>query len=206
MTVVYLLGAFVGVALVWMATGVWRIGAISKGEPIGERPNTALLLIDLQAVFWDHGPYAEPSKSKAEAVIHDEITAAKRQGIPVIAVRQEWSIPSTKMLARLTMKGAALEGTRGTELAAPFAKMAERVVVKRVQDAFETGELDTLLAKLDVGRLRIVGLDFNYCVQKTALAARNRGYQVTVVRHGTLASGPTDQAVERMTSQQIALE
>lgn len=69
---------------------------------------------------------------------------------------------------------------------------------KRVQDAFETGELDTLLDSSDVGKLRLVGLDMNYCVQKTALAARNRGYEVTVVKEGTLAAAPTESATKRM--------
>ena len=58
---------------------------------------------------------------------------------------------------------------------------------------------------LEVGRLRVVGLDFNYCIQKTALAARNRDYNVTVVKGGTLASAPTARAEELMTSRGVVL-
>ena len=157
-------------------------------------------------MFWNDGPYSDAVKSEAKAAILEEIGAAKSKGYPVIAVRQEWSIPSTKMVARLTMKSQAVEGTPGTELAEPFADLADHVLVKRVQDAFETGELDPLLAKLNVGLLRLVGLDFNYCVQKTALAARKRGYEVTILKRGTLSSAPTDQSEKRMESQQIALQ
>ncbi|WP_127110331.1 cysteine hydrolase family protein [Pararhodobacter zhoushanensis] len=200
MTIALLLAALVLAAALWLGFGIRRIGAISRGKPIGARTGAALLLIDLQTVFWDHGPYTEAATSDAEAAILDEISAAKRNGLPIIALRQEWSIPSTKVIARLAMKGQAVEGSPGVELAAPFSGLAEHVLVKRVQDAFETGDLDRLLATLGVGSLRIVGLDFNYCVLKTALAARNRGYAVTVVKQGTLAANPTAQAEQRMTT------
>lgn len=198
MTIALLLAALVLTAALWLGFGIRRIRAISRGKPIGARTGTALLLIDLQTVFWDHGPYTEAATSVAEAAILDEISAAKRNGLPIIALRQEWSIPSTKVIARLAMKGQAVEGSPGVELAAPFSGLADHVLVKRVQDAFETGDLDRLLAALGVGSLRIVGLDFNYCVLKTALAARNRGYAVTVVKQGTLSANPTAQSEQRM--------
>ena len=46
------------------------------------------------------------------------------------------------------MKGQAIEGIDGTELAEQFSSFPEDVIVKRVQGAFETGELDTLLERL----------------------------------------------------------
>ena len=204
MTVYFLLIAVVVVVL-WLTSGVRRIGAISVGTPIGTRPETALLLVDLQTVFWLHGPYTDAAKSDAEAVILNEIKAAKAEGYPIIAVRQEWSISSTKAIARLMMKGQAIAGTSGTELAALFAHGPDHVLVKRVQDAFETGALDALFDKLRVGRLRIVGLDFNYCVLKTALAARKRGYEVTVVERGTLAASSTEAAQEVLAAQGVVL-
>lgn len=202
----YLVGAVALVAIVWLANGVRRIGAISRGKPIGDRPGTALLLVDLQSVFWDSGAYTDASKSAAKAAILGEIDAARTQGYPIVAVRQEWSIPSTRAIARMTMKGQAVEGTAGTELAEPFAELADHVLVKRVQDAFETGELDALFEKLGIGKLRVVGLDLNYCVHKTALAARNRGYQVTVVKDGTLSATPAQRAEQRMTASGVALQ
>lgn len=103
------------------------------------------------------------------------------------------------------MKGQAIAGTDGTELATPFASLPQHMIVKRVQDAFETGELDALLAQLNIGKLRLVGLDFNYCIQKTALAAQNRGYDVTVVTPATLASAPTDAAKQKMSEAGVTL-
>ena len=191
MTIGLIVGALVLAAMVWLANGIRRIGAVSAGEPISGRSKTALLLIDLQTVFWERGPYSEADKQAAAEVILAEVAAAQAQGYPVIAVRQEWSIPSTKAVARLSMKGQAIEGSDGTELAPLFSDHPDHVIVKRVQDAFETGELDGLLKSLDVGALRLVGLDLNYCVFKSALAARNRGYDITVVTDGCLSAAAT---------------
>ena len=197
---VLIVAALVGF-LVWLGRGAAQIGAVSTGTPIGQRPKKALLLIDLQTVFWDHGPYDEATKTAAHAAIVAAAQAAKAAGTPVIAVRQEWSIPATKLIATVAMQGQAVAGSPGTELAAPFAGLADEVLVKRVQDAFETGELDRLLARLDVGAVSVVGLDFNYCVAKTALAARERGFDVEVLQQGALAA---DQALAVTTRATLA--
>ncbi|MGO4852713.1 cysteine hydrolase family protein [Phaeovulum sp. W22_SRMD_FR3] len=205
MTVAYLVVATALLGFGWLALGVWKIGAVSRGTPIAPRENTALLLIDLQSVFWDHGPYSDAAKQAAERAILREIAAARAQGHQIIALRQEWSIPSTKAIARLMMKGWAVEGSAGTALAEPFAGKADQVLVKRVQDAFETGALDAVLTKRGIGKLRIAGLDLNHCVLKTALAARNRGYEVSVVKEATLSAAQSDRAEAKMRARGVAL-
>ena len=206
MTFAYLLAIAAVLGLAWLALGIWKIGAVSRGRKIGGRENEALLLIDLQTVFWESGPYSESARQSARESILREIEAARAEGHPVIALRQEWSIPSTKAVARLAMKGQAIEGSAGTELAAPFAELADETIVKRVQDGFETGALDALLDRLGVGRLRIAGLDRNYCVLKTALAARQRGYEVTVVEEATLSAAPSTRSEALLTSHGVALQ
>lgn len=205
MTLGYILAIAVLLLILWLGNGIRRIGAVSGGETISVRHGSALLLIDLQSVFWERGPYSNAAKEAAARVILSEVEAARAEGHPVIAVRQEWSIPSTKAVAKLSMKGQAIEGSEGTEIAEIFTSLPDHVLVKRVQDAFETGELDALLESYGVGRLRLVGLDMNYCVQKTALAARNRGYEVTVVKEGTLAAAPTESAEKQMSSAGVAI-
>jgi glutamine phosphoribosylpyrophosphate amidotransferase len=114
-------------------------------------------------------------------------------------------IQDTNNRQGLAMKGQAIEGSAGTELAEPFAGLVDQVLVKRVQDAFETGALDALLTKLGVGKLRIAGLDLNYCVLKTALAARNRGYEVSIVKEGTLSAASSERTEKQMAAQGVAL-
>lgn len=201
----YVLAFAAFILVLWLGNGVRRISSVSVGETIPDRSGSALLLIDLQSVFWERGPYSDAAKTSAAAVILGEAEAAKAQNHPVIAVRQEWSIPSTKAVAKLTMKGQAIQGSDGTELEKRFSQLPDHIIVKRVQDAFETGELDTLLKNLDVGQLRLVGLDLNNCVLKTALAARNRGYDVTVVKAGTLSAAPTERAEKQMLAAGVAV-
>ena len=179
------------VLAIWLFIGIKKIGHVSQGPKIGDRPNSAILLIDLQTVFWESGPYDEESKAKAQSTIEAEVFHAQNAGTPVIAIRQEWSILSTKIIAKLLMKGQAVAGSKGIELAMPFADMANHTLTKRVQDAFETGKLDVLLKQLDVGTLRILGLDGNYCVAKTAQGARQRGFDVAIVTAGVLVGDPT---------------
>jgi hypothetical protein len=98
-----ILAIVVTLLLLWLGNGVRRIGAVSAGERISNRNGSALLLIDLQSVFWERGPYSNAAKEAAARVIFSEIETARAQGHPVIAVRQEWSIPSTKAVAKLSM-------------------------------------------------------------------------------------------------------
>ncbi|GLQ26687.1 cysteine hydrolase family protein [Sulfitobacter pacificus] len=193
--------------LLWFINGIRKIGAVSAGDPIGARAGTALLLVDLQTVFWDAGYFTEADKDEAKRQVLAEVDAARANGMPVIALRQEWSIPSTKAVAKLLMKGQAVAGTTGTELAAPFKDVADHILVKRVQDGFETKELDRVLEELDVGKLRIVGLDANYCVAKTALAARHRGYEVEIVRAGVLSADQkgAEKTFDMLRAKQVAV-
>lgn len=183
--------ALLTIGVLWLALGVRRIGHVSQGPHIEQRPGTALLLIDLQTVFWRDGPYDTATKARAEQAIKAEVDTARQSGDPVIALRQEWTYPSTRLIARLAMKGQAIAGTPGTELASPFAGLPDHVLTKHVQDGFETGELDTLLARLNIGTLRIVGLDGAYCVAKTSLAALARGFEVTLIDDAILTAKPT---------------
>lgn len=194
--------------MVWFIGGIRKIGAVSSGEHIGDRSGSALLLIDLQSVFWNAGIFDEAAKARAMTHVLAEVEIAKSNGIPVIAVRQEWSIPSTKAVARLLMKGWAVEGSLGTELAAPFDGLADYFVVKRVQDAFETQELDKLLGQLNVGKIGIVGLDTNFCIAKTALAARQRGYEVEIDRQGVLSADQrnAEKTLTMLSEKQVTLK
>ncbi|UWR12472.1 cysteine hydrolase family protein [Sulfitobacter mediterraneus] len=191
----------------WFARGVWLIGRVSNGPKVQNQSATALVMIDLQTVFWRDGPYSPDQKAGAENAILQAVERAKADGIPVIALRQEWSIPATKVIARLAMKGAAVAGTEGIEIAPPFADKADHTLVKRVQDGFETGALDPLLKKLGVGHLHLMGLDTAYCVAKTALAARARGYQVTIDRRTILAADQktADKALKQLEEKGVTL-
>ena len=184
----WILAALALLFIAWLVRGVLHIGRATEGPKIDSRPNTALLLIDLQTVFWESEAYDEETKRRTLENITTLVTEAKAQNNSIIAIRQEWSEPATRLIAKLTMKGQAVAGTPGTEVAKPFNTMFTHEVVKRVQDGFETGELDALLESLNVGKVIIAGLDGEYCVARTAEAALNRGYDVELATNGIMTS------------------
>ena len=77
------------------------------------------------------------------------------------------------------------------------------MIIKRVEDGFETGELDILLEILRVGRLRLMGRDGCAGLARTAQAALNRGYEVELVRDGiaTADSAAFESVIEALRSQ-----
>ncbi|MEP3296876.1 MAG: cysteine hydrolase, partial [Pseudoruegeria sp.] len=83
MTWIILALVVLGVAA-WFANGIRQIGAVSTGDPIREQSGTALLMIDLQTVFWDAGTFTKAAKADAKTQILAEVDAAKSNGIPVI--------------------------------------------------------------------------------------------------------------------------
>lgn len=179
-----LLCIFILGAIVWLIAGMKRIGQVSPGAKIPARSGTALLLIDLQTVFWQSGAYNEATKTKVLETINVRVAEAKIKGYPIIAIRQEWSEPATRTIATLFMKGQAIAGSEGTEIATPFADTFSHQITKRVQDSFETGELDELLSSLQIGTLDIIGLDGEHCIARTTEAALNRGYVVNLIQCG----------------------
>lgn len=182
----------VGAALLgyaaWFVRVLRYIGQPTRGQPIGaERGGTALLLIDLQVEYLDG---SLPDTPVRLAAIEDLAAEAKEAGWPVIAIRHGWQTASTRLLARLAMKGKGIAWGNGTELHPSIEGLADYVVTKDRQDAFSNPELDRLLDRLQVGWLIIAGLDGVYCVAKTAAGALNRDYRVSVPDGVVLTSEP----------------
>lgn len=175
---------------IWLWVSARYMVRASDGVVIGTRPGEALLLVDLQAACWDDVHYDAHMRSQVEKAVAREVTQAQRDNIPVIALRHEWSGLGTRLVAHLQNQAGLVKGKPGTELAAPFADLADHMIVKRVEDGFETGELDALLQVLDVGHLRIMGRDGAHAVARTAQAALNRGYDVNLVADGVATAQP----------------
>lgn len=178
------LAIFLFVLALWIWSRMRALIRPSQGARIEPRPGTAILLVNLQETFWNDARYTADQRARVEAAILREVTLAQHNDQPVIALRQEYSDLGFRLVARLLHGGRAIRGGPGLGLAAPFVGMADHMVVKQVQDGFESGELDTVLRVLRVGRLRILGLDGEHDVAKTAQGALNRGYEVELVHDG----------------------
>ena len=128
------------------------------------RPNTALLVIDVQngVVKGAH------ERDAVVANVGNLVDKARREQVPVV-----WVQHSDEGLAR-----GSDEWRIVPELAPGDA---EPLIEKNYGDSFEATPLENVLAGLGVGRLVVVGAQTDACVRSTLHGAFVRGYDATLV-------------------------
>jgi len=128
------------------------------------RPNTALLVIDVQngVVEGAH------ERDTVVANVGSLVDKARQEQVPVI-----WVQHSDDDLER------GSENWRIVPELAPDE--AEPLVEKHYGDSFEDTDLETVLSGLGVGRLLVVGAQTDECVRSTLHGAFVRGYDTTLV-------------------------
>jgi nicotinamidase-related amidase len=128
------------------------------------RPNTALLVIDMQngAVAGAH------DRDTVVANIASLVDRARDSSIPVV-----WVQHSDEHLVRETEPWRLVPELIPAE--------AEPLVEKGYGDAFEDTPLEAVLSDLSVGRLLVVGAQTDACVRSTLHGAFARGYDATLV-------------------------
>jgi nicotinamidase-related amidase len=128
------------------------------------RPNTALLVVDVQ------NGVVEGSHER-EAVVTNVgslVEKARRELVPVV-----WVQHSDEQLARGSDDWRIVpELTPGD---------AEALVDKSYGDSFEDTALEAVLSGLGVGRLVVVGAQTDACIRSTLHGAFVRGYDATLV-------------------------
>jgi nicotinamidase-related amidase len=128
------------------------------------RPNTALLVVDVQT-----GVVAEAHERDAVvANVGNLVERARQEQVPVV-----WVQHSDEELER------GSEAWRIVPELAPDE--AEPLVEKHYADAFEDTDLETVLSGLGVGRLVVAGAQTDECVRSTLHGAFVRGYDATLV-------------------------
>jgi nicotinamidase-related amidase len=128
------------------------------------RPNTALLVIDVQngVVRGAH------ERDTVVANIDRLITEARRERVSVV-----WVQHSDEQLAR---------GTEAWRIVPELTPAdAEPLVEKSYSDSFEDTTLETVLSDLGVGRLVIAGAQTDACIRSTLHGALVRGYDTNLV-------------------------
>ncbi|MFF4401824.1 cysteine hydrolase family protein [Streptomyces sp. NPDC001480] len=128
------------------------------------RPNTALLVIDVQ-----NGVLAgAPRRDAVIANINTLVDKARAEDVPVI-----WVQHSDEHLER---------GSDSWEYVAELTRRdSEPLVHKSWADSFEDTELEALLAERKVGRLVVTGAQTDVCIRSTLHGALVRGYDATLV-------------------------
>jgi nicotinamidase-related amidase len=128
------------------------------------RPNTALLVIDVQngAVAGAH------ERDAVVANVGSLVDKARRERVPVV-----WVQHSDDQLARGSDAWRIVPELRPGD--------AEPLIEKNYGDSFEDTNLETVLSGLGVGRLIVVGAQTDACIRSTLHGAFVRGYDATLV-------------------------
>jgi nicotinamidase-related amidase len=131
---------------------------------LSDRPNTALLVIDVQnnVVGGAH------NRDEVVAKVASLVDKARSEDVPVVWVQHS----SDEMPI----------GSDGWHYV-PELKLddAEPVVHKKYGDSFEDTDLEAVLAERKVGRLVVAGAQTDCCIMATMHGALVRGYDATLV-------------------------
>src|SRR5581483_9989444 len=131
---------------------------------LSDRPNTALLVIDVQVAVVAKAH----ARDAVVANIAGLIERARREGVPVVWV-QDMEVDRGK-------------DSDGWQIVPELTRdPAERLVEKSYGDAFEDTDLEAALAQLGVGRLLVVGAQTDACIRCTIHGACARGYDVVLI-------------------------
>ena len=128
------------------------------------RPNTALLVVEVQngVVEGAH------DRDGVVANVGSLVEKARRENVPVV-----WVQHSDQGLAR---------GSDDWQIVPELDPSdTEPLVEKNYGDSFEDTELESVLSRLGVGRLVVVGAQTDACIRSTLHGAFVRGYDATLV-------------------------
>lgn len=180
----------------------------------------ALLIVDMQNDFMPGGELPTPEGDAIIPLINQLMDA-----FPLVVASKDWHPPNhaSFMGSGGQWPAHCVQGTGGAEFAEGLeAKQIDAVFHKgtdALTDSYsaffdggkkrETGLADYLRQK-GVDALTIVGVATDYCVLHSALDARSRGFDVTVITDGVkaicLKEGDDERALEEMRGKGIHLK
>lgn len=129
-----------------------------------DRPNTALLVVDVQndVVGGSH------NRDQVVAAIGSLVERARSSQVPVVWVQHSDSDIE--------------KGSEGWQYVPELSLAAgEPLVHKIYSDSFEDTDLEAVLAERGVGRLIVVGAQTDQCIRSTLHGALTRGYDAVLV-------------------------
>lgn len=131
---------------------------------LADRPNTALVVIDLQNEVIANAH----RRREVLDTVSNLVERARSAHVPVIWVRH----------ADEDLKA----GSEGWQIVAELAPaQGEPIVEKSYRDAFEGTDLEQVLSRMRIGKLVVTGAQTDMCVRSTLHGALVRGYDATLV-------------------------
>ena len=191
-----ILGLSLALLVFLMANGLYRILNRPRATPINkvERPNSALLVIDMQEDFTRAGGKMAHDPERRLIAFHQINTLANEAhqlGIPVVEISHAFTDPLEKAAIKLLAGGAGVEGSPGLKRDDALTYEANYHVWKHEADSFSAPMFTRFMDDHKIGHLIITGQDASACVNATAKAALKRHYDVTLIDDAILARNPS---------------
>jgi nicotinamidase-related amidase len=131
---------------------------------LADRPNTALLVIDVQ-----NGVVKDAyERDKIVANIAEVVDKARAAGVEVV-----WIQHNSDELPR--------DSESWQYVPELVRRQGEPLVQKEYGDSFEATDLEALLAERGIGRLLVTGAQTDECIRSTLHGAITRGYDATLI-------------------------
>jgi nicotinamidase/pyrazinamidase len=169
--------------------------------PIYDRPQIALLVLDLQKDFLTPSgrlPAAEHQIAPMLEAVNRLTGGSRALGVEVVYVASHF--PPDDRFGNWLRNDAAIEGEPGAEIDPRVTLVNERLFSKERADAFSNPDLDRYLRSHAIDHVVLAGVFADRAVTYTARGARNRGYNVEIVRDAVAAADDRtlDHAIERL--------
>ncbi|HEX2969601.1 MAG TPA: cysteine hydrolase family protein [Bacteroidales bacterium] len=135
--------------------------------------NTALILIDIQNDYFENGKMTLTGSDEAGENAKLILERFRADSLPVIHVQHIATGPGAKFFLPDT-KGAEIR-----DILKPAAK--EKIIVKHYPNSFRETELLDYLKHNNISSLVICGMMTHMCVDATARAAKDFGFNIILV-------------------------
>lgn len=136
--------------------------------------NRAIIVVDIQNDYFPGGKYTLAGMDAAAANAASVIAAARDKGDAVIHVQHIFAAPDAPFFV------ADTDGARINSVVAP--QKGEALVVKHHPNPFLDTDLKSQLDQAGITDVVIVGAMSHMCIDATARAASDFGYQTSVVQ------------------------
>jgi nicotinamidase-related amidase len=141
--------------------------------------NDALLLVDVLNDFrHDDGTRLSESFRDAHPRLRDVLSSSREADLPIVYANDhfgDWTAD------REAIAGRARTGVCGDLILSIAPEPDEIFLIKPGYSAFDDTPLRLVLADLAIERLVLAGTALEMCVAQTAIAARERGFKVSIV-------------------------
>ncbi|RLJ99858.1 cysteine hydrolase [Ruegeria conchae] len=193
MSVLWIIATGIVIAVLYILLEIRKIGTPTTGPKINlaSRPETALLVIDMQTDFTSMSAWDDAQIEGALSAIRSMTDSAHQSRRPVIVIRHEFEGRLANMLNGWFNQGRGNAESDGIGLDPRLALNPDAEFVKSVGDAFSSSVFEQFLEEKQIGTLVLTGLDGCHCVNKTAQGALNRGYRVQIDPAAVLVADPS---------------